>query len=399
MNKALVLGLGTLAVATTGIQVNAAQTTHKEVKVTCSYLNVRTGPSTSHKILGTATKGKTFTALDSESGWYKIQYSGTRTGWISGKYVKTISESDDNETTVKNTADEFLNVRSGKGMSYDVLATIDKDDTATLLSPSGNWWKVKTKSGVVGYSYSKYLSKVNDTSKDDNKDTTKDDDNKLESMSGYGKVINCSSLRLRKGASTNTKVVTTLSRGTMFKITGKQGNFYKIKTSKGTVGYLHKSYVNAGCTSAQYKSYLNNKNHSNAKEDSDTSTNISSKRQAFINKIKAQVGKPYVYGAAGPNAFDCSGLVYYCYNRTTGKYVNRSAASLAYNGTYVSKGNLQPGDLVFFNSGTSRIRHVGVYIGNGQFIHAPSPGKRVRYENLYSSYYVRGYVTARRLSF
>lgn len=398
MNKALVLGLGTLAVATTGIQVNAAQTTHKEVKVTCSYLNVRTGPSTSHRILGTATKGKTFTALDSESGWYKIQYSGTRTGWISGKYAKTISESDDNETTVKNTADEFLNVRSGKGMSYDVLATIDKDDTATLLSPSGNWWKVKTKSGVVGYSYSKYLSKVNNTSKDDNKDTTKDDDNKLESMNGYGKVINCSSLRLRKGASTNTKVITTLSRGTMFKITGKQGNFYKIKTSKGTVGYLHKSYVNAGCTSAQYKSYLN-KNHSSVKEDSDTSTNISSKRQAFINKIKAQVGKPYVYGAAGPNAFDCSGLVYYCYNRTTGKYVNRSAASLAYNGRYVSKGNLQPGDLVFFNSGTSRIRHVGVYIGNGQFIHAPSPGKRVRYENLYSSYYVRGYVTARRLSF
>jgi len=106
-----------------------------------------------------------------------------------------------------------------------------------------------------------------------------------------------------------------------------------------------------------------------------------------------------VYGAAGPNAFDCSGLVYYCYNRTTGKYVNRSAASLAYNGTYVSKENLQPGDLVFFNSGTSRIRHVGVYIGGGQFIHAPSPGQRVKYESLYSSYYVRGYVTARRLSF
>ena len=399
MNKALVLGLGTLAVATTGIQVNAAQTTHKEVKVTCSYLNVRSGPSTGNRILGTATKGKTFTALDSENGWYKIQYNGTKTGWVSGKYVKTIYESGNSEDTVKNTADEFLNVRSGKGMSYNVITTIGKDDTATLLSSSGNWWKVKTKSGVVGYSYSKYLTKVNGTSKDDgNKGTSKDDDNKLESMSGYGKVINCDRLRLRKGASSNTKVITTLPRGTMFKITGKQGNFYKIKTSKGTVGYLHKSYVNAGCTSAQYKSYLN-KNHSSVKEDSDTSTNISSKRQAFINKIKAQVGKPYVYGAAGPNAFDCSGLVYYCYNRTTGKYVNRSAASLAYNGTYVSKENLQPGDLVFFNSGTSRIRHVGVYIGGGQFIHAPSPGQRVKYESLYSSYYVRGYVTARRLSF
>ena len=112
---------------------------------------------------------------------------------------------------------------------------------------------------------------------------------------------------------------------------------------------------------------------------------------------KRQVGKPYVYGASGPNSFDCSGLMYYCYKNAAGITINRSSAAQASNGRYVSKSNLQPGDLVFFNSGTNRIRHVGMYVGNGQFIHAPSPGKSVKYENLYSSYYVKGYVTARRI--
>ena len=132
-------------------------------------------------------------------------------------------------------------------------------------------------------------------------------------------------------------------------------------------------------------------------EDNNDGTVSSSRVQAVINMVKRQVGKPYVYGAAGPNSFDCSGLTYYCYKNAAGITLNRSSAAQASNGRYVSKSELKPGDLIFFNSGTNRIRHVGMYVGNGQFIHAPSPGKSVKYENLYSSYYVKGYVTARRI--
>lgn len=392
MNKVLAVGVGALAVASTGIQANAAQNQDVQVTVNCSYLNVRTGPSTKYRIIGTTTYGKTFDVLSKDDGWYKVEYKG-ETGWISGKYVKTKSST--SNTLVKNTANEFLNVRSGKGMKYSIKDTIPEGGTATLLSSSGSWWKVKTSDGTIGYAYSGYLKKVGSSTTD--KKDSPSGKYELISMNGYGKVINCSSLRLRKSASNESKIITTLSRGTMFKIEGKKGNYYKVETVKGTHGYLHKDYVNANCTSSQYKNYKNNLSSSSANEEDKTVT--SSKRQTFINKVKAQVGKPYVYGAAGPNAFDCSGLVYYCYHKTTGKYVNRSAASLAYNGKYVSKSNLIAGDLVFFNSGKSGIHHVGVYVGNGKFIHAPSPGKTVRYENLYSSYYVKGYVTARRLSF
>ena len=150
-------------------------------------------------------------------------------------------------------------------------------------------------------------------------------------------------------------------------------------------------------TSGTSSDLKNGSSSSTGKEDNNDGTVSSSRVQAVINMVKRQVGKPYVYGAAGPNSFDCSGLTYYCYKNAAGINLNRSSAAQASNGRYVSKSELKPGDLIFFNSGTNRIRHVGMYVGNGQFIHAPSPGKSVKYENLYSSYYVKGYVTARRI--
>lgn len=97
-----------------------------------------------------------------------------------------------------------------------------------------------------------------------------------------------------------------------------------------------------------------------------------------------------------PNSFDCSGLTYYAYKKS-GTYLNRTSRDQAKNGKYVSRSNLKAGDLVFFNSGTNSIKHVGMYVGNGKFIHSPSPGKSVKYENLSTSYYAKGYVTARRI--
>ena len=124
--------------------------------------------------------------------------------------------------------------------------------------------------------------------------------------------------------------------------------------------------------------------------------NAAANRQTFVDYGKKYIGRPYVNGATGPNSFDCSGITYYAYKQV-GVYLNRTSRDQSKNGVYVSKSDLQPGDLVFFNSGTSSIKHVGIYVGDGQFIHSPSTGKSVKYENLNSSYYTRGYVTARRI--
>jgi cell wall-associated NlpC family hydrolase len=96
--------------------------------------------------------------------------------------------------------------------------------------------------------------------------------------------------------------------------------------------------------------------------------------QVAVNTAMAQLGKPYVWAAAGPSAFDCSGLTQYAY-KAAGISLPHSSAMQSQIGTPVSIANLRPGDLVFFYSGPS---HVGIYIGNGNVVHAPTTGDVVK---------------------
>lgn len=107
------------------------------------------------------------------------------------------------------------------------------------------------------------------------------------------------------------------------------------------------------------------------------------------------LGRPYVYGADGPRAFDCSGFSSYVY-REFGVDLPRTADSQSSVGAAVSKGNLEAGDLLFFNT-AGYVSHVGIYIGDGQFIHASSGSRCVTVSELGSSYYTRTYVGARRI--
>jgi peptidoglycan DL-endopeptidase CwlO len=106
----------------------------------------------------------------------------------------------------------------------------------------------------------------------------------------------------------------------------------------------------------------------------------------------AQQGKQYVWGAAGPDVFDCSGLVVYAYGQM-GVSLPHSSYALWNVGVYVSRDQLQPGDLVFFDG----LGHVGIYIGGGQFVHAPHTGDVVKISNLSDGWYAATYVGARRI--
>lgn len=119
--------------------------------------------------------------------------------------------------------------------------------------------------------------------------------------------------------------------------------------------------------------------------------------QDIVSYAETFLGVPYVYGGTSPSGFDCSGLVYYCY-RHYGYTLNRTAAGLAYNGTAVSSSALQVGDIILFTSTDgSYIGHTGIYIGNGQFIHAPHTGDVVKISSLSDTYYTSHYWGARRI--
>jgi cell wall-associated NlpC family hydrolase len=117
----------------------------------------------------------------------------------------------------------------------------------------------------------------------------------------------------------------------------------------------------------------------------------SSAAQAAVDTALAQVGDAYVWGAGGPNAFDCSGLTQYAYS-AAGVSLPHSSRSQAQMGAPVAVGDLQPGDLLFYYSPTS---HVAMYIGNGQMVHASTSGKPVMVVDFNS---MSGFTHARRIA-
>jgi cell wall-associated NlpC family hydrolase len=187
----------------------------------------------------------------------------------------------------------------------------------------------------------------------------------------------------REKPSTDSKAIGQISNGSIVSITGIDGEWYKIKYNNKE-GYVHSEYVKivvSGVTSRSGASL--------------------SKAQKVVQYAKDNLGKKYVWGATGPNSFDCSGLVQYVYKKV-GINLNRVSRDQATQGVAVSKSNLQPGDLVFFNginskAGSTYISHVGIYIGNGEFIHASNPTRGVVKDSLSSDYYTKHYVKARRI--
>jgi cell wall-associated NlpC family hydrolase len=107
------------------------------------------------------------------------------------------------------------------------------------------------------------------------------------------------------------------------------------------------------------------------------------------------LGAPYHYGGASPRGFDCSGLVYYAY-RKAGIAVPRTTSAQFHNARPVHRSRLQSGDLLFFRLTSRSVSHVGIYAGNGRFIHAPSRGKRVSYASLENPYWQQRIVSAGR---
>ncbi len=182
--------------------------------------------------------------------------------------------------------------------------------------------------------------------------------------------ITASSLNVRASGSTSAKILGSLKKGTSVDILQKSGSWYYIQSGK-LKGWASKSYISSKSTPSRGS-------------EADASDVISIARK--------QLGKPYVWGASGPNSFDCSGLTQYVYKQV-GISISRTSSAQSVQGSTVSRANLQPGDLVFFNSGgSSSVSHVGIYVGNNQMIHSPRAGEVVKVATLH-----KNFVRAKRL--
>lgn len=127
---------------------------------------------------------------------------------------------------------------------------------------------------------------------------------------------------------------------------------------------------------------------------------LGGKSQSLLSRAMSLLGTPYRWGGSSPESgFDCSGLVSYVFRTALGielPRVSRDMASLT-NGQAIERGALSVGDLVFFGRNGKRVDHVGIYVGEGRFLHAPSRGKDVRVDTLASGYWSGKYLSARRV--
>lgn len=120
-------------------------------------------------------------------------------------------------------------------------------------------------------------------------------------------------------------------------------------------------------------------------------------REVLVNALSL-TGVRYKYGGNTPETgFDCSGFVRYVFKQATSLTLPRSALAISQLGKTIPKNELQPGDLVFFNTLKSTFSHVGIYMGNNRFIHSPSSGGQVRVENMQDSYWAKHFNGAQRM--
>ena len=346
--------------------------------VTASSLNFRTGPSTSYSIINVLMNGQKVEYISTSGSWLKVKYNGV-TGYVHGDYVtKGTTDNSTTGTTKYVSASVGLNVRSGAGTSYSKLGKLEYKEKVTVLSTSNGWSKINY-NGKTGYVDSSYLKSTVPGSTNDNTN------NETTATTKY--VNTTSGLNVRSGAGTSYSKLGKLEYKEKVTVLSTSNGWSKINYN-GKTGYVDSSYL---------QSTVPGSNGNNANNNNNT---VSTKANEVIAYAKTLLGKPYVWGAQGPNSFDCSGFTYYVFKNKAGIVLPRTSSAQSKYGTYVSKSNLKAGDLVFFDTNGANdgnVSHVGMYIGNGQMIHASYGQKKIVIANFNDSYYQKAYVNARRV--
>ena len=252
------------------------------------------------------------------------------------------------------TTGSSLRMRAEASTSSEIITTLDKSVAVAILDDTTEGWYQVAYNGKTGYVSADYL--------------LVDQDNVFET---YGRV-NGDGVNVRSGASTEAEVLASVNTGTIVTVNGLVDGWYNVTCQYGTEGYIRSDFLDLT-------------------KDATSSTASGS---AIVNTANQYLGTRYSYGGASPSGFDCSGFTMYVYSQH-GYSLPHSATSQWQSGLgsrVYSIGELQPGDLVFFNDPSRNAgkacSHAGIYIGSGQFIHSSSSKSNgVIISDLTSGYY------------
>ncbi|MGL5347608.1 MAG: NlpC/P60 family protein [Peptostreptococcaceae bacterium] len=321
-----------------------------------------------------AYTGDEFKIIATQGDWVEVKV-GDGKGWLPARYV------DVKEAKGYTTANK-VNFRKEANTDAEILEELEIGSSIKVLEQDGDWLKVK-KGDDEGYISSLYVSEE-------------------------APVIEVEEILVAEVENTNTANTASATTNTATNNTTNNNN-NNVNTNNNS--------TNTNNTSSNNTNSNNNNNNTQPQqpapepepapapeqkpEEDNNSYNPPSPGQssveAVLNLAYSKIGSPYVWGAEGPNSFDCSGFTSYVFRNAAGVSLPRTSSAQSGYGQTVSKENLQPGDLVFFNTSGKGVSHCGIYVGGGNMIHSPSSGKTVSTTSINSSYYSSRFVTAKRV--
>lgn len=342
-----------------------------QAKVAADSLYLRESPG--GDIITTLSYNTPVAVLSNSSSWYKIAVNG-REGYVSGEYITGTTQTDFSLGTAKIVCSTTVNFRSQPSTSSTVLASMPNGASVNITGVSNGWFKA-TYNGQNGYVSADYVSFAGSGS--GSSSSSNQSSSSSSSTTRTGKIVCDTSVNFRSQPNTSCSIIGSLYNGATVTILSSENGWYKA-TYNGKTGYISADYVTV--TSGQASDSAVSK-----PSNSVSYNGTSAKRKAVIEYAAQFLGTPYVYGGSTPSGFDCSGFTSYVFANTVGS-IPRVAQAQFDATTRVSMSELKPGDLVFFGSSASSISHVGIYVGDGKFIHSPHTGDVVKYDSL-SGYY------------
>ncbi len=344
--------------------------------VTGNNVNIRRDPSTAGDVYRQLSVGHTVTITGKTDDWYEVLCADGSTAYVAEDFV-SITKVD------AKVSDSGVNLRQSPDTGSATLAQLSAGTALDVNAQTGDWYKVYCASGS-GYIHKDYVTgNLVEEVRDEGESLVTPDDTITNDIQ-YIQVNAATGLNVRANPNTQASVVELLSNNAGAEVISNLGDWLQIRTQNGNVGYVSAEFV----TITDALATLADANASLAEQ--------------IISFAKQYIGTSYRWGGTDlNNGVDCSGFVYSVL-KNFGIGLNRSSASMAAsNGTPVDKANLQMGDLVFFDTdgaNDGNVSHVGIYIGNGDYIHSSS-GKAwgVTISNLNEAYSARTYVCARRV--
>lgn len=340
--------------------------------------SVRIVPLINSSRIATLKNNTDVTVIEELNGWAYIQ-----TDEIAG-WVRAINLDIDNSNSTKQPSNE-------------------KNEQDTNSNNSGNTDSTNNDSSD---------GNTDNNSNDDNNSDTTDNSTDFSKRTMYTK----DATNIRSKPSTSSDIIMLVSINTALEVIGEEGDWYKVNTSEGEA-YVSKDLLSNSRVNITNRGGINRTSDSTEKKESTTSktttentgTSSSAKASEIVSYAKKFLGVPYVYGGASPSGFDCSGFTMYVYNHF-GISMRHGAQAQAKLGEKITANksskssllnNLEVGDLVFFldYETMDEIGHCGIYIGDGNFIHASSgSGYCVKINSLLpGEYYNTRYCAARRV--